>query len=155
MHLEIERKFLVKPDGWRARDAGSPVVQGYFDDHGRPARIRISEDRAWVTWKSRPLDAEGRIREEDERPLPVDEARRILETQCERPWIIKRRHREIHDGHTWEIDVFERENEGLILAEIELSRAEEPFVLPPWILREVTGDPRFSNHALSRHPWAR
>lgn len=156
MAIEIERKFLVADDRWRAAaDGGTRYRQGYLTETGvGPAsvRVRIGGGRAFLNIKSHTL---GMERREYEYPLPLDEAEEMLEGLCRRPLIEKTRYRVRVGDHLWEIDEFFGENAGLVVAEIELSRADEPFDRPPWLGREVTDDPRYYNVCLVDHPYSR
>ena len=160
MPIEIERKFLVIGDGWRAAaHAVLPMAQGYIndlgamDDGGQKAsvRVRIQGDAAFLNLKSREL---GSTRQEFDYPIPTDDARALL-ALCVGGVIDKRRHLVRHEGHLWEVDEFLGDNAGLVVAEIELSRADEHFALPPWAGREVTEASRYYNLALASHPYAR
>lgn len=152
MGTEIERKFLVKDDAWR-QDAGPGVLlrQGYLAAaEGLSVRVRTDGERAWLTVKG---PSEGLSRAEFEYPVPPEDAAAMLEL-CGARLVEKRRHRKTHAGHVWEIDEFLGANAGLIMAEVELARADEAVGLPDWVGREVSDDPRFLNASLSRHPYA-
>ena len=160
MPLEIERKFLVTGDGWReAAHEVVPMAQGYLNDmaamdEGRQkasVRVRIQGDAAYLNLKSREL---GHTRQEFDYPIPVAEARALLEL-CVGGLIDKRRHYVRHAGHLWEVDEFLGENAGLVVAEIELDSADEAFVKPDWIGRQVTDSARYYNLALASRPYAR
>src|SRR5690606_34680893 len=160
MPIEIERKFLVTGDGWRAAaHAVLPMAQGYINDLGAmdrgeqnaSVRVRIQGDEAFLNLKSREL---GRSRQEFDYPIPVDDARELL-ALCVGGTIDKRRHLVRHEGHLWEVDEFLGENAGLVVAEIELASVDQDFALPPWIGREVTDEPRYYNLALASRPYAR
>ena len=151
MGREIERKFLVTDDGWRKGAVGKLYCQGYISrDEQRAVRVRIVEDQGFLTIKGRHNDL---TRLEFEYEIPLTDARELLDTLCQPPLIEKTRYRVDYAGNTWEIDVFSGDNAGLIVAEIELSREDQPFELPPWAGREVTGDPRYLNTNLSKHPY--
>ena len=152
MAKEIERKFLVKKELWRPKDEGVAIAQGYLAaDEARAVRVRLAGERACLTVKG---PTEGIERLEFEYEIPADEARAML-ALCERPWIEKRRYRERYGAHIWEIDCFSGENEGLIVAEIELARADEAFEAPPWLGEEVSEDSRYLNASLLRLPFSR
>lgn len=152
MAKEIERKFLVKKELWQPRDEGVAITQGYLAaDAARAVRVRLAGERAYLTVKG---PTKGIERLEFEYEIPADEARAML-ALCERPWIEKRRYRERYGAHTWEIDCFSGENEGLIVAEIELARADEAFEAPPWLGEEVSEDSRYLNASLLRLPFSR
>ena len=154
MSIEIERKFLVADDGWRA--AASPGMryrQGYLStDPGSSVRVRVSGHKAWLNVKSATV---GVARREYEYGIPVADAHEILEELCVKPIIEKTRFVVEHEGHAWEIDVFEGDNAGLVVAEIELESAEEEFALPAWAGEDVTGDVRYYNQRLVEHPYSR
>jgi len=147
---EIERKFLVSP-GWRPGGEGMAIVQGYLSSaKERLVRIRLIGDEARITIKGA---ADGISRAEYEYPIPVEDAREILATLCERPFVDKTRYLVPYAGMAWEVDVFHGDNEGLVIAELELPRADAAFDPPPWLAGEVSGDERYGNSRLARHPW--
>ena len=151
MGTEIERKFLVEGD-WRqaAPQDGIPLAQGYLRaGPGTTVRVRLAGDRAWLTIKG-PETLPG-TRLEYEYPIPVDEAREMI-APSEGHLVVKTRYRIPHGGHLWEVDEFGDSNQGLVLAEVELRSSSEPVDLPPWVGREVTGDPCYGNAELSRRP---
>ncbi|MEG3435499.1 CYTH domain-containing protein [Pannus brasiliensis CCIBt3594] len=151
MGIEIERKFLVRGDRWRALATGTLYCQGYIPSvDGVTVRARIVGDTGYLTLKSK---TEGSRRSEFEYPIPVEDAREILETLCQRPFIEKIRYKIPIDPVIWEIDEFHGDNEGLILAEVELDDENQSVNLPDWIDREVTGDPRYFNSNLVRFPY--
>lgn len=160
MGIEIERKFLVSGDGWRAAaHAVLPMAQGYLNDLGAmdrgeqkaSVRVRIQGDAAFLNLKSREL---GRTRQEFDYPIPVEDARALL-ALCVGGVIDKRRHLVRHGGHLWEVDEFLGDNAGLVVAEIELASADEAFDMPAWAGREVTEEARYYNLALASHPYVR
>lgn len=123
------------------------MAQAYLSrDPDRIVRIRLAGERAWITIKGR---AHGPARPEFEYPIPAEEARQILDHLSLPGRVEKTRYRLPHKGHVWEIDVFTGALAGLVTAEVELTSAEEPVHLPPWIGQEVTDDPAYSNSALS------
>jgi adenylate cyclase len=151
MGIEIERKFLVDESKWKPADAGTRIVQAYLSSaKERTVRVRLQGDVARLTIKGA---AAGISRAEYEYPIPSEDAREMLEKLCERPFIDKTRHLEEFAGRTWEVDVFHGENEGLIVAEIELEDADAAVELPPWALEEVSEDHRYSNSNLAKKPW--
>ena len=155
MAREIERKFLVTGNGWRAGARGVPYRQGYLSagaDAGCTVRTRVAGEHAWLTVKG--PAAEG-ARDEYEYPIPVADAEEMLERLCAGGRIEKIRHRVAHAGHTWEVDEFTGENAPLVVAEVELDRIDAEVSLPPWVGLEVTYDPRYTNAALARHPFSR
>ncbi|MGD2112771.1 MAG: CYTH domain-containing protein [Gammaproteobacteria bacterium] len=150
MGKEIERKFLVTGDGWRA-GTGTHYRQGYLSvAKERTVRVRIEGDAARLTIKG---ITENATRDEFEYPIPVPDARAMLDSLCLRPLIEKHRYRLEYHGLTWEIDEFLGDNAGLIVAEIELEHPQQPFDRPPWIGTEVTEDPRYYNANLVDRPY--
>lgn len=152
MALEIERKFLIAAEGWRGGQPGLHCLQGYLDPGADPVvRLRLAGGRGFLALKAaRP----GLQRHEFEYEIPAADARLMLELFCRRPLIEKIRHLVEYRGSTWEIDEFLAENQGLLIAEIELASAEQDFARPPWLGREVTGDRRYYNAALVERPFA-
>ena len=152
MKQEIERKFLVARDDWKAGVTSTQRIrQGYLClDPERTVRVRQSGNRAWLTIKGL---SDGPGRAEFEYPLPPDEAARLLDQLCLRPQVDKTRHLVPHAGRTFEVDVFHGDNEGLIMAEVELDDAAAKVELPSWIGVEVTGDPRYFNAYLVQRPY--
>jgi adenylate cyclase len=150
MGTEIERKFLVTSDAWKASASpGLRIRQGYLSsDKDRTVRVRIAGDQAFLTVKGL---TRGSSRPEFEYPVPVQDGEEMI-AMCERPLLEKTRHRVDHGGLTWEIDVFSGDNTGLILAEVELERADQPVSLPPWAGLEVTNDARYYNVNLAKRP---
>lgn len=151
MGIEIERKFLLKTDHWRAEAIGTEICQGYAELPTGVFRVRIYGEQAFLTVKGK---QEGLTRVEFEYEIPVDDARGLLETICEKPYIQKRRFLVQHDQNTWEIDEFFGENEGLIVAELELETEDEIFRLPDWVGKEVTDDLRYYNSNLVQNPYS-
>lgn len=151
-NLEIERKFLVRNDGWRAAtEKSARFRQGYLNNETRcSVRVRISGDRAWLNLKSVTLGAQ---RHEFEYEIPLADADQMLDILARKPLIEKTRHYIPAGSHTWEIDVFEGDNAGLVVAEIELESPDEAFEKPDWVGEEVTFDPRYYNTRLSTHPY--
>ncbi len=152
MGVEIERKFLLAGDGWRA--LGQPVLlrQGYLSsDPARVVRVRIEGDQAYLTIKGKSV---GATRGEWEYPIPLAEANELLEGLCQQPIIEKYRRRIDFAGNTWEVDEFLGANAGLVVAEIELDSEHQQFDKPDWIGADVTDDPRYFNSALVRHPYS-
>lgn len=153
MAREIERKFLIVSDDWRA--AATPPVrlqQGYLALDGRAVvRVRISgDDHAFVTVKS---NEPGIARDEFEYEVPVADAQAMMKLSATPP-IDKRRYKVTVDGMVWEIDEFAGANAGLLVAEIELPAEDAPFTKPSWAGRDVTEDPRYFNAALARKPFS-
>ncbi|WP_018231783.1 CYTH domain-containing protein [Thioalkalivibrio thiocyanodenitrificans] len=152
MAQEIERKFLVIGDSWRHLVSRSvQYQQGYLCGNARSSiRIRVSDESGYLNIKSATL---GVRREEFEYPVPLPDARHMLELLCEGPLIEKTRHFVEYRGHVWEVDVFEGQNQGLVVAEVELSSEDETFERPDWIGEEVSHDARYYNTSLVRHPY--
>lgn len=151
MGKEIERKFLVLNDGWRTGQPGYACRQGYLYAGERgTVRVRAMDDRAYLTVKGK---ATGISRDEFEYEIPLADAE-IMLTLCEGLIIEKTRYLVPHQGHTWEVDVFDGANAGLIIAELELSDAAEAFELPAWVGDEVSLDRRYTNAYLSQHPYS-
>jgi len=160
MGIEIERKFLLAGDGWRTEVVKSVrMAQGYINDmaamrDGRQnasVRVRIAGDAAFLNLKSR---EPGRTRQEFDYPIPVADAEALL-ALCVGGRIDKVRHYVQHEGHTWEVDEFAGDNAGLVVAELELARADEAFARPAWLGREVTEELRYYNLALAERPYSR
>jgi len=151
--VEIERKFLLAGDGWRALAQPALLRQGYLStDPERVVRVRIEGVRATLTIKGK---TSGATRGEWEYEIPVADAGELLDRLCQRPLIEKYRSRVVHAGKVWEIDEFLGENAGLLLAEIELASEDEAFAEPEWIGAEVSDDARYFNANLIRHPYSR
>lgn len=153
MPKEIERKFLVRDAGWRSGAKGLPIRQGYLcTDVERNIRVRTRGEHGYLTIKGA---MRGLAREEFEYAIPRGDADAMLDGLCQRPLIVKTRYELDHDGCAWEIDVFEGENVGLVIAEVELKTEDQDITLPPWIGAEVSDDPRYLNVNLFRHPFTR
>jgi adenylate cyclase len=151
MPREIERKFLLASDAWRAlaHDRQS-MRQGYIASGERVSvRVRLAGDSAWLNIKAGSLAA---ARHEYEYVIPAEHARELLESSSG-PLIEKTRHFVTHDGYEWEIDEFHGNNAGLIVAELELEREDQEFTRPPWLGREVTELERYYNVRLVKHPY--
>jgi CYTH domain-containing protein len=151
--LEIERKFLVKTDAYREESFNrEEIKQGFLNTHPeRTVRVRLSGDKGFITVKGM-TDAEGVTRFEWEREIPAEEARALLEI-CEDGVIQKTRYYVRSGSHLVEVDEFSGENEGLVIAEIELKEVKEEIVTPSWLGEEVTGDPKYYNSQLSKKPF--
>jgi adenylate cyclase len=150
MGIEIERKFLVTGKPWSTADKATVYQQGYLNrDPQRTVRVRVAGNKAMLTIKGL---SQGATRDEFEYEIPVKDAEALLKL-CEGPVIDKTRHFIVFEGKTWEVDEFHGDNEGLIMAEVELQNEEEMFALPPWVTEEVTGDDRYYNSALSVKPF--
>lgn len=154
MALEIERKFLVSSDAWRPLVAQRRRLrQGYLTKNGRLSiRVRIADETsATLTIKTA---KSGIQRNEYEYPIPVADAVELLERR-EGAVVAKVRHIVPIDGLAWEVDVFEGDNTGLVIAEIELDRPDRAFALPQWVGAEVTSDRRYYNADLAKLPFSR
>lgn len=151
MALEIERKYLVCGDAWRASPA-QRLSQGYLcNAPERTVRVRIAGEQGFLTIKGL---TQGASRQEFEYPIPLIDAQALL-ALCEAGVIDKLRHTVVHAGKSWEVDAFLGENQGLVVAEIELSSEDEPLIKPDWIGQEVTHDSRYYNASLSTLPYQR
>lgn len=149
--IEIERKFLVRDLDWDQSASQSRLEQGYlFNEPERNLRIRRDGERYILTLKAR---IDNRSRHEIETDIDAAQGQQMLDHLCVGRVIRKVRHLVEHAGKTWEVDVFEGDNEGLVVAEIELSSADEAFTAPAWLGKEVTDDPRFTNAELSKKPF--
>ncbi|MEG1544155.1 MAG: CYTH domain-containing protein [Tannerellaceae bacterium] len=153
MAQEIERKFLVTGDFTPYVYSAGRIVQGYLCSlPGRTVRVRIRGEEAFLTIKG-PSDEKGLSRYEFEQSIPLADAEQLL-ALCEPGAIDKVRHLIYFGRHTWEVDVFHGANEGLTLAEIELDEEDEPFERPVWLGEEVSGDCRYYNSMLTKHPYS-
>jgi adenylate cyclase len=153
MAMEIERKFLVKGDAWRALAKATTYRQGYLNSaKERTVRVRTAGDKqAFLTVKGLTV---GATRAEYEYEIPFDEGKAMLDTLAEKPLIEKKRYKIPVGGLTWELDEFLGDNAGLIVAEVELKSEDQAFDRPSW-LGEVTGDPRYYNANLIKKPFTR
>lgn len=153
MATEIERKFLVKNTSWKKGATGKSYRQGYLSSQPeRTVRVRVAGRKGLLTVKG---ISRGASREEFEYPIPLADAEDLLRRLCERPLIEKTRYRVPYKGLIWEIDVFEGDNRGLVVAEVELKSERQKVPLPPWIGREVTDDARYYNSTLAQNPFRR
>lgn len=154
MALEIERKFLVKDESYRHMAVSSSHIrQGYICvQNGRTVRIRIRDDKAFLTIKG-PSDNGGLSRYEWEKEISLEEGEELMRLVQE-GLIDKRRYLVPSGKHVFEVDEFYGQNEGLVVAEVELSNEKEAFLCPSFIGKEVTGDHRYYNSALSAHPFS-
>ncbi len=153
MAIEIEHKFLLANDSWREHVSRSVRYrQGYLSSQPTSSiRVRTSNDQAWLNIKTATI---GTHRHEYEYEIPPADANEILDSLCKKPLIEKIRYFVTDNGNLWEIDEFEGENQGLIVAEIELDETGQIFSKPPWIGLEVTGDLRYYNNNLAMHPYS-
>jgi CYTH domain-containing protein len=151
MGKEIERKFLVKGNSWRALAPGTKYRQGYLNRaKERVVRVRTIDDKGYLTIKGITL---GATRVEYEYEIPVAEAEAMLDELCEKPLIEKNRYKIDYEKLIWEVDEFFGENEGLIVAEVELESEDQDYKKPGWIGDEVTGDPKYFNSNLIIKPY--
>jgi len=151
--LEIERKFLVLSEEYKSEAyQKTKIVQGFLNTHKeRTVRIRVKGEKAFLTIKGI-SNLKGTTRLEWEKEIPVSEAEMLLNL-CEPNLIEKTRFEIKVNNHIFEVDEFYGENEGLVIAEIELSSENETFTKPSWLGKEVTGDVRFYNSQLSKKPY--
>ncbi|NCJ07007.1 CYTH domain-containing protein [Synechococcales cyanobacterium C] len=151
MSIEIERKFLVTGQGWRSDHQGTSYLQGYLGLSSHcTVRVRIAGGCAWLTLKGK---SQGISRSEYEYGIPIGEAQEILSTLCP-GWIVeKTRYRVPWGGLIWEVDEFQGRNQGLLLAEVELSDPDQSVSLPDWVGMEVSQDRRYYNSYLAQHPY--
>jgi adenylate cyclase len=152
MGIEIERKFLVDHEKWQqlAKPQGKVYKQGYLlSDEKRTVRVRVLDDVAYITLKG---STTGISRSEFEYTIPVDEGKEILKDMAT-SFIEKTRYNINYAGNVWEVDVFEGDNEGLIIAEIELKNEDQEFEKPEWVKNDVSDDRRYTNAYLSVNPF--
>lgn len=153
MAKEIERKFLIKGEAWRALAEGTMYRQGYLNSaKERTVRVRTVGDKAFLTIKGITV---GATRAEYEYEIPFADCNALLDDLAEKPLIEKKRYKIKQGEFTWEVDEFFGDNQGLIVAEIELTSEDQQFGKPDWIGEEVTGDPRYFNSNLIKHPFTR
>ena len=151
MGVEIERKFLVKNDDFKKFSSGTLYHQGFLStDKERVVRIRLARNKGFLTIKG---ITKNSSRTEFEYEIPGDDAKFLLEVICLQPTIKKYRYKVAVDNDLWEVDEFLNENEGLVIAEIELKNEFQQFEIPPWIGEEVTNDPRYYNANLVQKPF--
>ena len=152
MATEIERKFLVMGEYKHLAHSRLRLTQGYIASGKRTVRVRLSDDRAWLTIKGKSTD-DGLSRLEWEKEISQNEAKELLPL-VEGALIDKYRYLVDFEGHTFEVDEFLGENTGLVIAEVELTAVDESFERPEWLGREVTGERRFYNSHLRTHPYS-
>lgn len=152
MGIETERKYLVKGDDWKKQGKGQFYQQGYLSSHpDRTVRVRTAGNSGYLTIKGRTT---GASRSEYEYPIPYPDAQEMLDQLCEKPIIKKIRYRIDYKGLVWEVDEFQGENRGLVVAEVELTDEQQLVVLPDWVDREVTAEARYYNANLVSHPFS-
>lgn len=152
MAVEIERKFLVTGDGWRALAQGTAYRQGYLPSEGCTVRVRVAGQRAFLTIKGKTV---GATRSEFEYEIPPADAVAMLETLAAKPLIEKTRYAIPVGDLVWEVDEFFGDNAGLIVAELELASEDQAFAKPHWVGEEVTHDARYFNANLAKFPFTR
>ena len=151
MAVEIERKYLIDLEKIGKLENGNRIKQGYITTNKNAVvRVRIKNKKAYLTIKS---SNTGISRLEFEYEIPFDEGNEMLDKLCQKPVIDKTRYIIKHDKHIWEIDIFYGDNEGLVVAEVELEDENEVVTLPLWIKEEVTMDNRYFNSNLMNHPY--
>lgn len=152
MPIEIEKKFLVVDDSWRGQVSRSErMSQGYLASSAASSvRVRIARERAWLNIKGAVI---GVQRPEYEYAIPLGEAEEIMQNLCGGQFIDKTRHYIEVGSHTWELDEFHADNQGLLVAEIELSAEDECFEMPDWAGAEVSSDIRYYNSVLVEKPF--
>ncbi len=152
MGIEIERKFLLSGNEWKDLAQGTRYRQGYLSASKESSvRVRTIDDKGYLTIKGKSV---GAVRMEYEYEIPLEDAEVLLEELCAKPIIHKKRYKIKFDGFIWEVDEFFGENEGLVVAEIELASEDQPFTKPDWVGKEVTTDVRYFNSNLSKHPYS-
>ena len=152
MATEIERKFLVTGDAWRAQAPGTRYRQGYLSTiKERTVRVRTIDDKGFLTIKGVSV---GATRSEYEYEIPAADANEMLDDLCEKPIIEKNRYKIPIGDVIWEVDEFFGVNDGLIVAEVELQSEDQSFAKPEWIGKEVTGDPKYFNANLIARPFS-
>lgn len=152
MAIEIEHKFLIISNSWKNFvERSSDYKQGYLvSDASRSVRIRLSDNCAWLNIKSATI---GIARQEYEYEIPREDGLKMLDSLCEKPFVEKTRYFVPNGKHLWEIDVFSGDNDGLVVAEIELSEVGEHFDRPSWLGKEVTEELKYYNNSLCKNPY--
>jgi adenylate cyclase len=152
MALEIERKYLVINDKWKSSVESETVMkQAYLVASPQMSiRVRVAGSKAFLTIKGA---TEGITRNEFEYAIPVADAEQMLASLVEGSVIDKVRYRVRCGDHVWDLDRFHGDNEGLMVAEVELAAEDETFARPEWVGEEVSDDPRYYNASLARHPY--
>lgn len=152
MAYEIERKFLLRSDAWRTQITQTlQIKQAYFcNTENASMRVRVSDQSAFLSAKTMTMEIR---RHEFEYKIPLHDAEFMIEYMCSGSAVIKQRHLVMIEQHTWEIDEFQGDNEGLIVAEIELQNESEAFSKPDWLGKEVSNDLRYMNMSLVNNPY--
>lgn len=152
MHFEIERKFRVKGNFKPFATSSSHIQQGYISSgNGRTVRVRIRDEKGYLTIKG-PSNVAGLARYEFEKEIPLSDAQDLM-LICEPGIIDKRRYLVPVGQHVFEVDEFYGDNEGLVMAEVELESEDQPYERPDWLGEEVTGDRRFYNSHMRNYPY--
>ena len=155
MPKEIERKFLIDLDKVKLPPKGRVIKQGYIpttENVKTVVRVRVSDEKAYLTIKGANV---GAVRPEYEYPIPRSDALEMLHTLCQKPLVEKTRYEIQVSRHVWEVDIFEGENKGLVLAEVELADEAEQVEIPAWVGKEVTDDSRYYNVNLLVNPFSK
>lgn len=151
MAVEIERKYLLRNNTWRNNAVGTQFRQGYLStEPQRTVRVRLEGEIGKLTIKGQ---TEGISRSEYEYEIPQHEALELLDSLCLKPLIEKTRYRLEYAGQLWEVDEFHGDNEGLLVAEIELTAEDQKVTLPDWVGTEVSDQRRYYNASLVKHPF--
>ncbi len=156
MAIEIERKFLVKNELWKAQvQSEKTLKQGYFTEGGeRSIRVRTNNGQTAFLNIKQKLNKQGTKRLEFEYEIPYADAEMMLEQVVIQPIIDKTRYKVLNDGMIWDLDIFAGENQGLMIAEIELEDIDQSFQIPAWAGEEVSNDMRYYNMNLIKHPFS-
>ena len=153
MAIEIEKKFLINHIPFEQVKYAHKIKQGYIvSDKDKVIRIREKDDEYFITIKGNKI---GLSRFEFEYKIPKSDANELFKSFCKIGSISKTRHYVDYNGHTWEVDEFHGENNGLVVAEIELESEDEQFEIPNWVIKEVTADARYYNMNLATHPFCK
>ena len=153
MAIEIEKKFLINHIPFEQVKYAHKIKQGYIvSDKDKVIRIREKDDEYFITIKGNKI---GLSRFEFEYKIPKSDANELFDNFCKIGSISKTRHYVDYNGHTWEVDEFHGENNGLVVAEIELESEDEQFEIPNWVIKEVTADARYYNMNLATHPFCK
>lgn len=148
---EIEKKFLLKYLPKDLMINGTQIAQGYMrTEPGVTIRVRLAGDKAFLTLKGKTVNAS---RKEYEYPVPVEDAKEMLDLFCKKPFVEKIRFNIEYKGFIWELDQFSGNNQGLVVAEIELEHIDQKFEIPDWVGEEVTHDARYYNANLINNPF--
>ncbi|WP_444995249.1 CYTH domain-containing protein [Aliikangiella sp. IMCC44359] len=152
MAKEIERKFLVDLNKIGALEGGVTIKQGYISTSDKSVvRLRLIGQKAYLTLKG---ENQGISRSEFEYEIPVEDAHKIISELCSEGVVEKTRYLIQHANHTWEVDIFHGDNDGLIVAEIELRSEDEYFEKPSWVTAEVSDDAKYYNSSLLDNPFS-